>query len=107
MALRSSSLFLLLIIILFNSWAQKPSASHPDLKVRLDSIFSSFNKKTPGVAIIVMQHGKVLAKSAYGMASLEFDVPFTHSTLVRIPYSEGRIFISTAAVFMEKEGRLQ
>lgn len=72
-----------------------------DLDKQLDSIFSSFNKNTPGVAVTVLQNGKVLAKKAYGMASLEHSAPFTHNTVVRINYSEGREFISIAAALME------
>jgi CubicO group peptidase (beta-lactamase class C family) len=73
---------------------------------KLDSIFSSFNKNTPGVAVTVLENGKVIAKKAYGLASLEHKAPFTHNTVVRLPYSEGREFISIAAVLMEQEGLL-
>jgi CubicO group peptidase (beta-lactamase class C family) len=76
------------------------------LETKLDSIFSSFNKNTPGVAVTVLQDGKVIAKKEFGLASLEHNAPFTHSTVVRIAYSEGREFISIAAVLMEQEGLL-
>ncbi len=76
------------------------------LDAKLDSIFSSFNKTTPGIAVTVIENGKVIAKKAYGMASLEFGVPFSHNTVVRINYSEGREFISIAAALMEKDGLL-
>lgn len=86
--------------------ATKPFAANKSLANKLDSIFSSFNKNTPGVAVSVLQDGKVLAKKAYGMASLEHGAPFTHNTVVRLPYSEGREFISIAAVLMEQKGLL-
>ena len=76
------------------------------LEEKLDSIFSSFNKSTPGVAVTVIENGKVIAKKAYGLASLEHKAPFTHNSVVRLPYSEGREFILIAAVFMEQEGLL-
>lgn len=76
------------------------------LEKKLDSIFSSFNQNTPGVAVTVIENGKLIAKKAFGMASLEFSVPFSHNTLVRIPYSEGREFISIAVALMEKDGLL-
>lgn len=82
------------------------TASNLQLQKKLDSIFSSFNKSTPGVAVTVMQNGKVIAKKVYGLASLEHSAPFTHNTVVRLPYSEGREFISIAAVLMEKQGLL-
>ncbi|ULQ57129.1 beta-lactamase family protein [Flavihumibacter rivuli] len=77
------------------------------IDIKLDSIFSGFKANTPGIAVTVIQKGKVIAKKAYGMASIEFNVPFEHKTLVRMPYSEGREFISIAAALMESDGLLQ
>lgn len=77
------------------------------LDIKLDSIFSTFKAGTPGIAVTVIHDGKLIAKKAYGMASIEFNVPFAHHTLVRIPYSEGREFVSIAAALMEKDGLLQ
>ncbi len=75
------------------------------LNKKLDSIFSSFNnKKSPGFAVTVIQNGRVITKKNYGMASIELHAPFTHNTVVRLPYSEGREFISIAAALMEQEG---
>jgi CubicO group peptidase (beta-lactamase class C family) len=98
--------FLLLFLCAFISVnAQKSKASvGSSLEKKLDSIFSSFSQSTPGIAVTVLKNGKVIAKKAYGLASLEFKVPFTHSTIVRMAYSEGREFIAIAAVLMEKEG---
>lgn len=76
------------------------------LDQKLDSLFSSFKKNTPGIAVTVIEKGKVVAKKAYGMASIELRVPFTPYTLVRLGYSEGREFISIAAALMEKDGLL-
>lgn len=92
----------LLSICSFGQNAAKKTA----LDQKLDSLFSSLNKNTPGVAVTVIKDGKILAKKAYGMASIELQVPFSHQTVVRIGYSEAREFISIAAVLMEKDGIL-
>jgi CubicO group peptidase (beta-lactamase class C family) len=77
------------------------------LNKKLDSIFSYFNNKnSPGFAVTIIKDGKVIAKKDYGMASIELNVPFQHNTVVRLPYSEGREFISIAAAVMEQEGLL-
>jgi CubicO group peptidase (beta-lactamase class C family) len=74
---------------------------------KLDSLFVSINNyNSPGCAVTVIENGKVIVKRAYGMASIEFRIPFTHHTVVRMPYSEGREFISIAAVLMEQDGIL-
>ncbi|SDB58378.1 CubicO group peptidase, beta-lactamase class C family [Flavobacteriaceae bacterium MAR_2010_188] len=91
----------------FSQITNTPIKTNKALEKKLDSIFSSYNKTTPGVAVTVIENGKVIAKKAYGLASLEFGVPFSHNTVVRLPYSEGREFISIAAVLMEQEGLLK
>ncbi|HEU0111378.1 MAG TPA: serine hydrolase domain-containing protein, partial [Flavisolibacter sp.] len=100
---------MVMILVCYTGYGQTKnitSRENKSLHNTLDSIFSSFNKTTPGVAVTILQNGKVTAKKAYGLASLEHNVPFTHNTVVRLPYSEGREFISIAAVLMEKEGLL-
>ncbi len=103
--------FLYFICLNCISFGQKPtkniSVNIIELNNKLDSIFNPFNSKTsPGCAIIVLQNGKPISKKAYGMASIELQVPFSHQSVVRIGYSEAREFISIAAVLMEKDGIL-
>lgn len=75
-----------------------------NLDKKIDSLFQSFNNKnSPSCAITIIQDGKVLTKKAYGMASIELQVPFSHQSVVGIGYSEAREFISIAAVFMEND----
>lgn len=111
------SLFISSIFIFTCVIAQKPKTSrdkvgnvkttiNKTLEKKLDSIFSSYNRNTPGIAVTVLENGNVMTKKAYGMASLEFGVRFSHNSLVRIGYSEGREFISIAAALMEKDGLL-
>jgi CubicO group peptidase (beta-lactamase class C family) len=83
------------------------SINKSELNKKLHSIFISLKSNTPGVAVIITENGKVIARNSYGMASIEHRVPFTTRTVVRIPYSEGREFISAAAVLMEKDGILK
>lgn len=89
----------------------KHTSAQPIDKIKLekfiDSIYKPFNNKnSPGCAITIVENGKVISKKAFGMASIELGVPFSHQTVVRIGYSEAREFISIAAVLMEKDGIL-
>ncbi len=78
-----------------------------ELEAKIDSLFASINNSnSPGVAVTVLENGKMIVKKAYGMASIEHQVPFTHQTVVRMPY-EGREFIAIAAVLMEQDGILK
>lgn len=77
-----------------------------DLNIKVDSIFAQLNYKSPGCALTIIQNGKLLIKNSYGSANIENEVKFTHESIVRLPYSEGREFIAIAAVLMEKDGVL-
>ncbi len=78
------------------------------LEAELDALFAPFNNDSaPGCAVSVLKDGKILVKKSYGMASLEHRVPFSHKTVVRMPYSEAREFIAIAAVLMEGDGILK
>ena len=84
--------------------AQLKPVNKSALDKKLDSLFNEFNNtSSPGYAITVIQNGKVVTKKAYGLANLEFKVAFNHNTVVTIPYSEGREFISLAAALLEQE----
>jgi CubicO group peptidase (beta-lactamase class C family) len=86
----------------------KEQTVNKELEAKIDSLFASINNtNSPGVAVTVIENGKVIAKKAYGMASIEHRVPFTHQTVVKMPYSESREFISIAAVLMERDGILK
>ncbi|MFZ1700030.1 MAG: serine hydrolase domain-containing protein [Pyrinomonadaceae bacterium] len=83
------------------------ASGQSDLEQKCNSVFADQNNKnSPGIAVIVIQNGKVLLKKAYGMASIEHQVPFTPQNVVRINYGEGREFISIAAVLMAEDGKL-
>src|SRR5690606_8825863 len=87
--------------------AQTKPISKPELDKKLDSLFKEFNNtSSTGYAITVIQNGKAITTKDYGLANLEFKVPFNHNTVVTIPYSEGREFISIAAALLEEDGKL-
>jgi len=102
--------YALFLLVSFNSIllsAQSIAINKIKLAKKIDSLFQSYNNKnSPGTAITVIQNGKILTRKSYGLANIENQVPFTHQSVVKIPYSESREFISIAAVLMEKDGIL-
>ena len=79
----------------------------PALVKYMDTVFKEFNNKnSPGCAVTILHNGKPIAQKAYGMASIELQVPFTQRSVVKIGYSEAREFIAIAAILMEKDGIL-
>ncbi len=72
----------------------------------VDALFAeATSTATPGAAIIVIQDGKVLQKSAYGMADIERGVPFETDTSTRLG-SVSKQFTAMAIMILEEEGRL-
>ena len=102
--------YLIVLFCIFSifSTAQTPFITGKiDLENKLDSLLEPFNNaQSPGCAVLVLQHGKVLAARNYGMASIEHEIPFTANNVVRMGYSEAREFLCIAAVLMEKDGLL-
>ncbi|MCJ8319384.1 MAG: beta-lactamase family protein [Colwellia sp.] len=59
----------------------------------------------PGVAVIVSQHGKVLYKSARGMANIEHNVPLTTDSVFRLG-SITKQFTAAAIMILAEQGKL-
>ena len=106
---KSTLLFFATMFAAITQYAQAPvTINKLQLDKKIDSFFKSFNSKnTPGFAVTILLDGKIITTKNYGMSNIEFAVPFSHNTVVTIPYSEGREFISIAAALMEKDGILK
>jgi CubicO group peptidase (beta-lactamase class C family) len=79
--------------------------THKIAERKIDSIFASYNSKTPGVAIAIVKDGKVILKKGYGMADLDHDIPITSQTVFNIA-SVSKQFTAFAIYLLENEGQL-
>ncbi|MCA1568147.1 MAG: beta-lactamase family protein [Acidobacteria bacterium] len=71
----------------------------------IDKIFSWATPATPGCAVAVSQHGKLLVNRAYGSADLERDVPLSPSST----FDAGSLrkqFVAAAVLLLVEEKRL-
>jgi CubicO group peptidase (beta-lactamase class C family) len=82
-------------------------AERAALEAVIDRAMASARADGPGVAVLVLRDGRVIAQRRYGLASLEHGVPFTPNHVVRHPYSEGREFVAITAALMERDGLLR
>jgi CubicO group peptidase (beta-lactamase class C family) len=77
-----------------------------DYAKRLDGILQPWSKPgTPGAAVAVIQHGKLVCEKGYGLANLEYDVPVTPQTVYHVA-SVSKQFTAMALVLLEQEGKL-
>jgi CubicO group peptidase (beta-lactamase class C family) len=72
----------------------------------IDAIFEKWNKpSTPGAAVAVIHHGKILYEKGYGIANLEYDIPITPTTIFHVA-SVSKQFTAMAIVLLERDGKL-
>lgn len=77
-----------------------------DCTNRLDEIFARWSKPgSPGAAVAVMQHGKLIIEKGYGLANLEYDIPVTPETVYHVA-SVSKQFTAMALVLLEADGKL-
>src|SRR3712207_4262081 len=71
----------------------------------IDKIFSFATPETPGCAVGVSQHGKVVVNRAYGVANVERRVPLGQSSLFDIGSTQKQ-FTAAAVLLLVEDGRL-
>ena len=96
---KTSKLLLYLIFLLTCSCAKNK-------ETQVDEIFAKWNSnKTPGAAVAVVKDGKIIYKSAYGMANLEYGIPNSTETIFHIA-SVSKQFTVFSILLLAKEGKL-
>ena len=63
-------------------------------------------RRIPGLALAVIQHGRVEKTSSYGLADLAFDIPVTPTTLFNVK-SETKAFTAVAVMTLVEAGKLK
>ncbi|MDQ3180205.1 MAG: beta-lactamase family protein [Acidobacteriota bacterium] len=63
-------------------------------------------RRIPGLALAVVQNGKIARMKAYGLANLEYDVPATTDTVFEIA-SLTKQFTATAVMVLVEEGKIK
>lgn len=73
---------------------------------KIDQIFSKYvGAASPGCAVGVMKDGQVIYKQGYGLANLEFEVPFLPSTVFNIA-STAKQFTGFAIAMLADQGKI-
>ncbi|MDR6457556.1 CubicO group peptidase (beta-lactamase class C family) [Chryseobacterium vietnamense] len=74
--------------------------------LKADSLVSSYSRShAPGMAVGIIQEGKIIYKKTYGLANLEDRIPVTDSTAFDIA-SVSKQFTALVTLMAEKEGKL-
>ena len=78
----------------------------PDsIAAKIDNLFKNYNSNTPGCAVAVMRKGELIYKKGFGMATLEYNVPISSSTIFHIA-SESKQYVAFCMLLLEQQGKL-
>lgn len=98
--------FALFLITILNTGFYSAQLIRQDKIRKADSLVSSYSKSDePGMAVGIIQDGKVIYKKTYGLANLEDRIPVTDSTAFDIA-SVSKQFTAFVILLAEKEGKL-
>lgn len=71
----------------------------------VDSLFSEFNRNTPGCAMAIVKDDSVIFSKNYGMANLEKQLPITSETLFNLA-SLSKQFTGMGVALLAREGKI-
>lgn len=103
--LRASSLALFILLLAQASWAAgppKPAADKVDAYIRRQMR----EQQIPGLALAIVQDGKLIKSQGYGLANVELDVPVTPTTVFQSG-SVGKQFTATLVMMLVEDGKLR
>lgn len=89
-------------LIIFGLLISSHAIAQLDSKV--DQLFTDF-KTTPGAAVGIYQHGKLIFSKGYGMANLDYSIPITPQTIFDIG-SVSKQFTAACIFLLEEQGKL-
>ena len=73
---------------------------------KIDSLFTPWNTPDhPGGSVLISKNGKTIFSKAYGLASLEYNIPNTENTLFNIG-SVSKQFTAMGIVLLEEQSKL-
>jgi CubicO group peptidase (beta-lactamase class C family) len=103
----SHPLTLSAVLLLLGLTAAHPAAAQGPLSKRIDAFVHAemARQKVPGVAIGVVQRGKVIVAKGYGFANLEHRVPVRPETIFQSG-SLGKQFTAVAVMLQVESGKL-
>ena len=100
--MRKSHLFIALLVLTNTILSAQTKGT---IESQIDAMFSKYNSSTPGVAVSVVKDGKIILKKGYGMATLEYDIPITPSTVFHVA-SVSKQFTAFAIYLLEQQGKI-
>ncbi|MDO5971382.1 serine hydrolase domain-containing protein [Flavivirga aquimarina] len=97
--------YLFILLISFNLVTVQAQLSEIQSQ-KIDSLFNTWNEENhPGGTLGIMQNGKIIYSKAFGLASLEYQVPNTIGTIFNIA-SVSKQLTAMGIVLLHEKGKL-
>lgn len=98
------------VILVFGIAAQKAvvcqAYTHTALTDKVDDLFEQWDKSdSPGAAVGIIKDGRIIYARGYGMANLEYDLPWTSQTPSRTG-SISKQFVAMCVALLVEQGKL-
>jgi CubicO group peptidase (beta-lactamase class C family) len=102
--------FYLSVVIVFGFTAPKAFSfqayAHTDLTDKVDEMFKQWDRNdSPGAALGIFKDGRIIYARGYGIASLEYTIPWTPHTVSRTG-SISKQFIAMCIAILVEQGKL-
>jgi CubicO group peptidase (beta-lactamase class C family) len=82
------------------------ASAQTDRSRDIDAIFQNWDKPdSPGAAVAVIEHGKLVYQKGYGSANLEYNIPIGPDTIFHVA-SVSKQFTAMAIVLLERDDKL-
>ncbi len=101
----SSALSFIILVSLFIITSLTAQPSLEKLEAKADEICASWQSDGPGGVIGIVENGELVFSKAYGLASLEYEIPNITSTVFNIA-SVSKQFTAYSMVLLEQQGKL-
>lgn len=92
--------------VLVIGWLTLTKGSAAEGALEIDSLFSVISASTPGAAVLVAQHGRIVLERSYGCANVSSGALITRATRFRIG-SVSKQFTAAAILKLAEEKRLR
>ena len=103
--LKDMNRYICLLILIFSLSVNIKSQNLDNIESKVDELCTSWKDDTPGGVVGVIKDGELIFSKAYGMASLEYEIPNTLETKFNIA-SVSKQITAYAIVLLQERGEL-
>ena len=92
--------------LLFSDSSSAQAYPRPALTIQVDELFAEWDGETsPGAVVGIFMDGRIIYSKGYGVANLDYDIPITPQSVLRIG-SISKQFVAMCIAILAEQGKL-